>query len=182
MFNDAGLTGAPVDEVKQAQAAILCMMVGSILDPERGLLGRRAGAPFESSSQSLVSSTVEMLNREPGMGGKEIAAALNISDSHLGRMFKAVKGVSLVDYRNRLRLERFVALLDRGGTNLLAAALEAGFGSYSQFHRVFRARLHATPRAYLRPARGERGEPRLLERVDLGLLGRHDGRGRHSSD
>src|SRR3954463_622878 len=26
MFNDAGLTGAPVDEAKQAQAAILCMM------------------------------------------------------------------------------------------------------------------------------------------------------------
>lgn len=158
MFNDAGLTGAPFDEAKQAQAAVLCMMLGSLLDPVRGLLGRRRAGPlFESPGQSLVSSTVEMLNKEPGMGGKEIAAALNVSDSRLSRMFKAVKGVSLVDYRNMLRLERFVALLDRGGTNLLEAALEAGFGSYSHFHRVFRAQLHATPREYLRPPGGDRG-------------------------
>ena len=160
MFNDAGLTGAAVDEAKQAQAAILCMMLGSLLDPVRGLLGRRAGTLFESPSQSIVSSTVEMLNREPGLGGSEIAKTLNVSQSRLGRMFKAVKGMSLVDYRNRLRLERFVALLDQGETNLLEAALEAGFGSYSHFHRVFRAQLHATPREYLRPASGERGAPK----------------------
>ncbi len=172
MFNDAGLTGAPVDEAKQAQAAIFCMMLGSMLDPVPGLFGRRAGQLFKSSGQSLVSSTVEMLNREPGMGGREIAAALNISESRLGRVFKTVKGVSLVDYRNRLRLERFVALLDSGYTNLLEAALEAGFGSYSHFHRVFRSRLHATPREYLRPSGGDRGAPRLLERVDLGRHGR----------
>jgi AraC-like DNA-binding protein len=156
LFNDAGLTGAPVDEAKQAQAAILCMMLGSMLDPVRGLLGRRSGTLFESPSQSIVSSTVEMLNREPGMGGSEIARTLNISQSRLGRMFKAVKGMSLVDYRNRLRVERFVALLDSGETNLLEAALEAGFGSYSHFHRVFRAQLHATPREYLRPGSGDR--------------------------
>jgi AraC-like DNA-binding protein len=177
MFNDAGLTGAPVDEVKQAQAAILCMMLGSMLDPVRGLLGRRAVPLFESPGQALVSSTVEMLNKEPGMGGREIAETLNISQSRLGRMFKAVKGMSLVDYRNMLRLERFVALLDRGGTNLLDAALEAGFGSYSHFHRVFRSRLNATPREYLRPGSAERGAPRLLDSVELG---RHGGRGRRS--
>jgi AraC-like DNA-binding protein len=157
MFNDAGLTGAPVDEVKQSQAAILCMMLGSMLDPMRGLLGRRPRPLFDSPGQSLVLSAVAMLNKEPGMGAGEIATALNISESRLGRLFKAVKGVSLVDYRNRLRLERFVALMEGGCTNLLVAALDAGFGSYSHFHRVFRARLHATPREYLRPPGGERG-------------------------
>ena len=90
-----------------------------------------------------------MLNRDPGLGGKEIAAALSISLSRLARVFKALKGMSLVDYRNGLRLERVVALLERGGTNFLEAALEAGFGSYAQFHRVFRARLRVTPREYL---------------------------------
>jgi AraC-like DNA-binding protein len=160
MFNDAGLTGAPVDEAKQAQAAILCMMLGSILDPVRGLLGRRADPLFESPSQSIVSSSIEMLNAEPGMTGTEIAKRLKISQSHLGRMFKAVKGMSFVDYRNRLRLEKFVALLDRGETNLLVAALEAGFGSYSHFHRVFRAQLHVSPREYLRPSNGDRGTPK----------------------
>ena len=167
MFNDAGLTGAPVDEAKQAQAAILCMMLGSMLDPARGLPGRRVCPLFESPSQSIVSSTIEMLNAEPGMSGGDIAKALNISLSHLGRMFKAVKGISLVDYRNRLRLEKFVALLDRGETNLLEASLEAGFGSYSHFHRVFRAQLHVTPREYLRSSTVVVARQRERERVDL---------------
>jgi transcriptional regulator GlxA family with amidase domain len=68
-----------------------------------------------------------------------------------------------VEYRNRLRLDRFESLLGQGPANLLDAALEAGFGSYAQFHRVFRARLHASPRDYLRPAGGAR---RLLRSYD----------------
>jgi AraC-like DNA-binding protein len=143
-------------------------MLGSMLDPVRGLLGRRASAPGESPSQSLVSSTVEMLDRDPRMGGKEIAAALNISLSRLARVFKTLKGTSLVEYRNGLRLERFVAMMDRGCTNLLEAALESGFGSYAQFHRVFRARLQATPREYLRPAGGERRRPAPVDKAELG--------------
>ena len=178
MFNDAGLTGAPVDEAKQAHAAILCSMLGSMLDPVRGLLGRRAASSGESPGQALVSATVEMLERDPRMGGKEIAAALNMSLSRVARVFKAIKGMSLVEYRNGLRLERFVALVDGGCTNLLEAALDSGFGSYAQFHRVFRARLQSTPREYLRPAGSERGAPGLLNRADLALPG---GRARGSS-
>ncbi|MFL5303754.1 MAG: helix-turn-helix domain-containing protein, partial [Polyangia bacterium] len=59
-------------------------------------------------------------------------------------------GMSLVEYRNRVRLDRFGALLENGRNNLLEAALDAGFGSYAQFHRVFRALRHAAPREYLR--------------------------------
>jgi AraC-like DNA-binding protein len=151
MFNDAGLTGAPIDEAKQTQAAILCSMLGTVLDPVRGWLGRRPMALCESPGQSVVSSTIELLNRNPGLGGKEIATALEISHSRLFRTFKTQMGMSLVEYRNRLRLDRFAGLLDRGRTNLLQAALEAGFGSYAQFHRVFRAQVHASPRDYLNP-------------------------------
>jgi AraC-like DNA-binding protein len=116
-----------------------------------------------------------MLNAEPGMSGGDIAKTLNISLSHLGRMFKAVKGASLVDYRNRLRLEKFVALLDRGETNLLEAALEAGFGSYSHFHRVFRAQLLVTPREYLRSSTVSVARQRQRERLEHGRNG-HRGR------
>jgi AraC-like DNA-binding protein len=149
MFNDAALTDAAVDETKQAHAAVLCAALGMMLDPTRVWFGRRAVRPLESPSQRLVSSTVALLDQNPGMGGKEIAAALNVSLSHLARVFKAGKGMSLVEYRNRLRLDRFAALLDRGFTNLLEAALEAGFGSYSQFYRVFRAELRASPRQFV---------------------------------
>ncbi len=88
--------------------------------------------------------------RRPSLGGKQIADRLDISLSRLARVFKAEMGMSLVEYRNRLRLDRFGALLENGRNNLLEAALDAGFGSYAQFHRVFRALRHAAPREYLR--------------------------------
>lgn len=152
MFNDAALTGEGVDQVKQAHAAIFCAALGTMLDPVRGSVGCRILGP--SPSQRLVASTIGMLNENPGLGGKEMAAALNMSLSRLARVFKMLMGISLVEYRNRLRLERFEAVIDRGPKNLLDAALEAGFGSYAQFHRVFRAYLHTTPRRYLRAAAG----------------------------
>jgi AraC-like DNA-binding protein len=150
MFNDTGVSGEPVDEAKQAHAAILCSLLGTILDPVRGSLGQSSPSTSEeSASRRLVTTTVAMLAKDPAMGGKQIAAKLDLSLSRLARVFKAEMGMSLVEYRNRLRLDRFEVLLDRGRTNLLEAALAAGFGSYAQFHRVFRALRHMTPREYL---------------------------------
>ena len=150
LFNDALMTGTPVDEDKQAHAAILCSLLGTILDPVRGSLGRGAAPPGESRNHQLAAATVGMLAKDPALGGKEISGALEISLSRLARVFKGEMGMSLVEYRNRLRLDRFSVLLDRGRTNLLEAALAAGFGSYAQFHRVFRALRQVTPREYLR--------------------------------
>jgi AraC-like DNA-binding protein len=150
LFNDAGVSGELVDEGKQAHAAILCSLVGTILDPVRGSLGRGSAPPGESRNHRLAAATVGMLAKDPALGGKEISSALDISLSRLARVFKSEMGMSLVEYRNRLRLDRFSVLLDRGRTNLLEAALAAGFGSYAQFHRVFRALRNVTPREYLR--------------------------------
>ena len=150
MFNDTAISGAPVDQAKQAHAAILCSLLGTILDPVRGAMGRNVSPAPEAPTHRLVTAAVAMLAKDPGMGGKQIAAKLDISLSRLARVFKAEMGMSLVEYRNRLRLDRFLVLLDRGRTNLLEAALAAGFGSYAQFHRVFRALRHVTPRDYLR--------------------------------
>ena len=149
LFNDTGVSGQPVDEAKQAHAAILCSLLGTILDPTRGPLGHGAPPAEESSARRLVTATIAMLAKDPAMGGKQIAARLDLSLSRLARVFKAEMGMSLVEYRNRLRLDRFAVLLDRGRTNLLEAALAAGFGSYAQFHRVCRALRHMTPREYL---------------------------------
>lgn len=150
LFNDAGISDAPVDEDKQAHAAILCSLLGTILDPVHGSLGRGSAPPGESRNRRLAAATVGMLAKDPALGGKEISDALDISPSRLARVFKSEMGMSLVEYRNRLRLDRFSVLLDRGRTNLLGAALAAGFGSYAQFHRVFRALRRVTPREYLR--------------------------------
>jgi len=78
-----------------------------------------------------------------------LAAAVGLSPDHLGRLFRRQVGMSLVDYRQRRRLDRFLDLVDRGGHTLLDAAFAAGFGSYAQFHRVFRRCLGQGPRTWL---------------------------------
>jgi AraC-like DNA-binding protein len=158
VFNDTGLTGAPVDEAKQARLAIFCSLLCTLLDvarerSDRGSPARDAmddGEDLHASPRAIVRRAEGLLAEDPSLGGKEIAAKLDVSPSHLTRLFKADMGMSLVEYRNRLRLERFRALVDSGDESLLDAALDAGFGSYAQFHRVFRALRGTTPGAYVR--------------------------------
>jgi AraC-like DNA-binding protein len=150
MFNDAGKSGAPVDEAKQARAAVLCSLLGTVLDLARKKPGGPAEPPRVSARAPLIVKAVQLLANDPSMTGATLGKTLALSASRLARVFKAEMGMSLVEYRNRLRLERFSVLLDKTGDNILAAALQAGFGSYAQFHRVFSALRGTTPRKYLR--------------------------------
>jgi methylphosphotriester-DNA--protein-cysteine methyltransferase len=69
----------------------------------------------------------------------ELAAQVNMSPAHLSRLFKSQIGTTIVGFRNQQRLERFMRLRESGEAATLArAALDAGFGSYPQFYRVFK--------------------------------------------
>lgn len=80
-----------------------------------------------------------------------LARRCGLSASRLSRLFKQQTGVALVDFRNRQRVERFLDLFSNGRRlKLLDAALEAGFGSYPQFHRVFKRVIGCSPGNYRR--------------------------------
>jgi AraC-like DNA-binding protein len=73
------------------------------------------------------------------MSVDELARRSGLSSTRLSRLFKQQTGVALVDFRNRQRIERYLQLYGTGQRmTMLDAALEAGFGSYPQFHRVFK--------------------------------------------
>ena len=93
--------------------------------------------------------TVARAAADPDAGDlATLARAGRLSSSHLSRIFKEQTGVSISRFRNQQRLQRFLRLYDRGRrTTALAAALEAGFGSYAQFHRVFREQTGRSPSA-----------------------------------
>jgi len=96
-----------------------------------------------------VETVARMLRADPDAGDlAALARAARLSSSHLSRIFKQQTGVSISRFRNQQRLQRFLRLYGRGQrTTALAAALEAGFGSYAQFYRVFREQTGRSPSA-----------------------------------
>jgi AraC-like DNA-binding protein len=83
----------------------------------------------------------------------DLAHRAGLSPSRLSRLFNEQIGSTLVDFRNRRRIERFQQLFEGQSHTLLDAALEAGFGSYPQFHRVFRHIVGCSPKEYARQTR-----------------------------
>ena len=84
-------------------------------------------------------------------GLEELARKVGLSPSRLSRLFKEQTGSTMVDFRNRRRMEKFQQVFGNGVRHtLLNAALEAGFGSYPQFHRVCRDVLGCSPQEYAR--------------------------------
>jgi AraC-like DNA-binding protein len=82
---------------------------------------------------------------------EDLARRAGLSAARLSRLFKQQTGVPLADFRNRQRIERFLKLYGAGQRmRMLDAALEAGFGSYPQFHRVFKRLMGCSPGSYRR--------------------------------
>jgi AraC-like DNA-binding protein len=81
----------------------------------------------------------------------DLSRRAGLSAHRLSRLFKQQTGLALVDFRNRQRIEKFLQLYGAGQRRtMLDAALEAGFGSYPQFHRVFKRVLGCSPGKYRR--------------------------------
>jgi transcriptional regulator GlxA family with amidase domain len=97
-----------------------------------------------------------LLDEDPALSRDELADRAGADPDALSHAFKRELGVGLVAYRNRLRVRRFLELAATGRLTLLAACLEAGFGSYPQFHRVFVAETGRTPRDYVAAGGGRR--------------------------
>jgi transcriptional regulator GlxA family with amidase domain len=102
-----------------------------------------------------VTLAVRLL-REPGERPSltELAKKTGVTESHLSKLFATQMGVSITDYRNRVCVERFLEIYGDGtGPTLLDAALEAGFGSYAQFYRIFRKHMRYSPAEHRARAR-----------------------------
>lgn len=97
-----------------------------------------------------VIRAAKILDRETElMGIDELAKLAKSSPSHLSRIFRQQIGLTITQYRQKLRLRRFVEIYGQGRRkNIIEAALEAGFGSYPQFHRVFKTHFGLNPAQY----------------------------------
>jgi AraC family transcriptional regulator len=94
-----------------------------------------------------------------------IASACGVSRYHLSRVFGIATGSSIQRYVRGRRLTEAARLLAAGAPDILAVALDAGYGSHEAFTRAFRDQFGLTPEA-LR-ARGTVDQIKLMEPIKM---------------
>ncbi|HVZ88607.1 MAG TPA: AraC family transcriptional regulator [Polyangia bacterium] len=107
----------------------------------------RLAAP---DKHTFTSRALASLIERPELRRSDVASMVRGHPTEVSRHFHKDVGLTLTEYRTRLRLLRFIEAARAVRPNLLLAALEAGFGSYSQCHRAFQHTLGCSPRQYFR--------------------------------
>lgn len=75
----------------------------------------------------------------------DVARAAGMSRFHLARTFVAMVGQPVVAYLRSRRLTEAARRLANGAPDILAVALDAGYGSHEAFSRAFRDQFGKTP-------------------------------------
>ncbi|QYM79044.1 AraC family transcriptional regulator [Horticoccus luteus] len=141
-FADTHARAADVDRLNAGLACAVLDAWDAFLHADRPVVG--------ADVHPAVKRAAELLRQAPDNDDlATLARQAGLSRTRLSELFRQQTGISLVDFRNRLRLERFAAhQASTSHTTLLASALEAGFGSYQQFYRIHRRHLGRSPRAH----------------------------------
>lgn len=95
----------------------------------------------------------EMLAAEDALSLDELSRELGLSPSHFQRTFKQIVGVSPKKYAEAKRMEKFKEEL-RGGSDVVTAMYEAGYGSSSRLYEKAATRLGMTPAIYKKGGKG----------------------------
>lgn len=141
-----------IAEVCERSADELVRLKGISWWGERALEAALAGESSDLAyCRPVVKRAAELIAADPSLENDELAIRLGLGAPRIARLFREDTGDGLCDYRNRCRLAEVDRLLASSrGANLLSCAMDAGFGSYSQFFRVFQTMRGQSPREWYR--------------------------------
>jgi AraC-like DNA-binding protein len=146
LVEDLCALAAPICERAAPDAQILELWL-------RAMAARRDAAASGPSLHVLTCRALRSLALHPELDRSALAQLGRTGPTEIGRHFRRDVGLTLVRYRTRVRLLHFIRRMDLGASELLSTALDAGFGSYSQLCRTFRADVGASPRTFFAGAR-----------------------------
>jgi AraC-like DNA-binding protein len=104
-----------------------------------------AAANTAATVDPSVERAVRLLAENPTASLELAARTAGLSQRRMARLFRSQLGLAPAEVRSRIRLDRAIEL-HRSGRPLLAAAKEAGFGSYVQFYRIHVRVFGSSPR------------------------------------
>jgi len=127
-------------------AGLLCIMtMGWHLFITEGVTGEK------QAIDSHISKAIDLLQKFPerDFGLKDLSVECGASSSLLSRLFNEQVGQSIVDYKNKLKLNQFInCKKSNPDFSISEACYTSGFGSYSQFYKVFRQAYGISPKNY----------------------------------
>ncbi|MGG1554013.1 helix-turn-helix transcriptional regulator [Paenibacillus ferrarius] len=114
------------------------------------LLHQQASANMDMASSSVASKIIRLLQEQVNgsFHGESIANALNMNYSYLGRMFKSVTGVSILQYYKRLKVQRAIQLMESASLNISQISELLQFPNPYYFSRVFKQVTGFSPKDY----------------------------------
>ncbi len=106
--------------------------------------GREVGPPLLRRCHELIEAHYARLD----FSVTWLARALGCSADHLSRLFRRHTGRRLVEFVHDRRVRQARRLLRESTMSVAEVAWACGFSRPSYFNRIFRARVHLTPRAF----------------------------------
>lgn len=103
-----------------------------------------------AASSHIVSSALRFIdeNYSEPIGLQETARYLEISESHLSRLFKEETGLSFIQYLNACRINKAAIMMKDSSKNINDIATGCGFPTPGYFSKIFKQFSGYTPSAY----------------------------------
>jgi AraC-like DNA-binding protein len=132
-------------------------LLGSVLDGAYAIRGQRPRARRASTTHAhrdAARATQALLNERfaDAMDLAQVARHVHSSPYHLARLFRRETGLSIHQYRGRLRLAASLQRLAEGERDLTQLALDLGYSSHAHFTDAFRRTFDISPSEFRRTA------------------------------
>lgn len=113
-------------------------------DANRDLLGPR------SQEQPLITSAKNFIlaHASEPLQLRDVAQHVHVSKHYFSKSFKKAAGIGFSEFLTRVRVEKAKDLLANPALLINDVAIEAGFGSLSQFNRAFQRYSGCSPKEY----------------------------------
>ena len=135
-------------------------------------LGITREVPPHRLSQSEIQRAIEYINDHlsQSISLAELAATVNMSPSHLTRVFKRSVGVAPHQYLIQQRVERARVLLGERNATIASVAQQVGFADHSHLNRHFKRIVGVSPKMLLQSTNVHKYGQNVQDDDDLPLI------------
>lgn len=121
-------------------------------EPEGGILNLEYFMQLDCSENKYISKTIEEIRERYAerLSVETISEELGVSASYLSRKFKEVTGQTFLDFVNKYRVQKAIAMLNTGAYRISSISEATGFSDYKHFCSVFKKYTSKSPTKFVK--------------------------------